>query len=273
MKQKGFILPIILLGITTIILIFLGGYLTIKKQDNINYVNVIKPIEPPSPSPTQIKGKLIHPYNYFGVDTKASLNQIHIIGVLFKPKDIATQIKPEWPRNMESIFKEIKDFYEKQFEGNISITYEVVPEPYTGVKDLEQYNPQELAVELNNNKKDLLRNGVYNIFMIYLVRDEELKKNVIGGNLGGLAPYHAASQYEFWLDDEALNSNNPYGIVGSAHEFGHALGIPHSWELPINVNHDPNFGNTPGDLMGYNNNGLQLKNLYIREDVKKEMGL
>lgn len=271
MRQKGFILPILLIG--AVLLLFFIGYLAVKNQNNTNPVNIIKPTETLAPLPSPITGKLIHPYNFFGVDATASINKIHIIGILFKPKDITTQIKPEWLRNMESIFKEIKDFYEKQFEGNISITYQVVSEPYIGEKDMEQYNPQDLAIELNNNKKDLLQSGVYNIFMIYLVRDQELKKNVIGGNLGGLAQYHAASQYEFWLNNEALNSNDPYGIVGSAHEFGHALGIPHPSDLPANVNSDPNFGNVPGSLMGKNNSGLQLKNLYIRDDVKKAMGL
>ncbi len=99
----------------------------------------------------------------------------------------------------------------------------------------------------------------------------DFKLNILGGNLGGLANLNAATQFEFWLDDQSVNSDT-YGITGSAHEFGHALGIPHPWDLPANVNKEKSFGNVSGSLMGY----LPLKELddnYIRDDVKKEMGL
>lgn len=108
--------------------------------------------------------------------------------------------------------------------------------------------------------------------MVYLVRDPEFKLNVKGGSLGGVASIQAATQYEFWLNKEAVSENDLYGITGSAHEFGHALGIPHPWELPENVNQDPNWGNVQGDLMGYAKSN-NLDNLYIRDDVKKAMGL
>ena len=68
----------------------------------------------------------------------------------------------------------------------------------------------------------------------------------------------------------SLNTNHPKTVL--THEFGHALGIPHPWDLSININHDPNFGNVPGDIMGYSPYPDLDKN-YIRDDIKKVMGL
>lgn len=131
------------------------------------------------------------------------------------PQNISTQIKPEWPQNMEKIFQEIEIFFKKEFNNNIDITYQVISEAYKGEKDIEKYYPHDLAIELNTKKKGLFKKNTHNIFMIYLVRDSEMKKNVSGGSLGGLVVYNAASQFEFWLDNDAIADKNPYGIIGS----------------------------------------------------------
>lgn len=219
--------------------------------------------------------KNIHLFPYYGANPAISIDNLYIIGIIFKPRNIPDVSKPEWPKNMEKIFQEIKIFYEREFGGNINITYQVVSEIYTGDKNIEEYYPSDLAQELNTNKKELFKSNSYSVFMIYLVGDPEFKKNIKGGDLGGLPAYNAASQGAFWLDNEALSPKDPYGINGSAHEFGHALGIPHPWELLVNSGKDKQTVNADsrGDLMGYNNYGLQLKDMYIREDVKREMGL
>lgn len=221
------------------------------------------------------RNKNIHLYPYYGADPSTNINNLHIIGIIFRPKDIPPIAKPEWPKNMEKIFQEIQAFYEREFGRNIDITYQVVSETYIGDKNIEEYYPSDLAIELNTKKKEFLKSNTHNIFMIYLIGDPEFKKNIKGGDLGGLPAYNAASQGAFWLDDEALSPKDPYGINGSAHEFGHALGIPHPWELLVNSGKDKQTVNTDsrGDLMGYNNYGFQLKDMHIREDVKKEMGL
>ena len=165
---------------------------------------------------------------------------------------------------MDKVDSKIKSFFEKQFAYNIEITYKIVSQPIKGKLNISEYTPSALAQEAKEQTSNLAVNDSHNIWMVYLVRDPDYKKNIIGGNLGGLASLQAATQFEFWLDNDMINSS---GLGGSAHEFAHALGIPHPWELPSNTTHDPNYGNVPGDLMGYSNSGLNLDNLYIRDDV------
>lgn len=219
---------------------------------------------------TQVTSQKIHLYPAYGADQNTQINKIHIISLLFVPKDITTPVKSEWLSNMNTTDLKIKNFFEKQFNHKIKISYQVVSEPIIGEQDISNYSPSSLVQEAKAKTSNRAIHDSYNVWMIYLVRDQELTKNIIGGNLGGLVNQQSATQYEFWLDNNMINVT---GIIGSAHEFAHVLGIPHPWELPSNTTHDPNYGNTPGDLMGYSNNGLGLDDLYIREDVKKEMGL
>ncbi len=230
------------------------------------------PTSSPTPSPSITK-KVIHLYPAYGANPNTQINKIHIISLLFVPKDIDTSIKNEWLTNMERVDSKIKSFFEKQFAYNIEVTYKIVSQPIKGRQNISEYTPSTLVQEAKEQTNSLVVGNSHNIWMVYLVRDPEYKKNIIGGNLGGLASLQAATQFEFWLDNDAINSAGQYGLEGSAHEFAHALGIPHPWELPSNTSHDPNYGNIPGDLMGYSNSGLNLDSLYIRDDVKKEMGL
>ena len=224
-------------------------------------------------SPTMaVNKKTIHLAPFYGVDASISINKLNIIGVMFVPKNITKQIKPEWSYNMDKIFARIKKFYEAQFEGNIEITYQVNSAPIKGEENIEDYYPEDFVEEIENKNQNLLKSNTHNVWMIYLVEDPNFKLLVKGGgNLGGLARLNASTQGEFWLDNDAAITGT-YGITGSAHEFGHALGIPHPWDLSININHDPNFGNVPGDIMGYSPYPDLDKN-YIRDDIKKVMGL
>lgn len=213
--------------------------------------------------------KNIHLYPAYELDSRISINKLHVVSLLFVPKDIHTPIKSEWHGNMEKIGSNIKTFFEKEFDNKIAISYEVLEEPVAGDLDISNYTAQSLTYEAHQKTMLHKKENYYTILMIYLVRDPEFKKNIIGGNLGGLPQQSAATQYEYWLDTDMINS---VGLIGSMHEFGHALGIPHPWELPANKLGDPNFGNVPGDLMGYTSNGVEIDNLYIREDVKQVMG-
>lgn len=304
-KQKGFIPILMITGAIIIILGFIGGvsYLGVvsnKPQSQNPMITSSSLQQSPTPIPTSFSStpmltptqtsmpavsstptllptltstKLIHLYPAYGADPTVGINKIHTIYLLFEAKDINTSIKEEWYTNMNLIAQKLKKFYEKQFLNNIEITYKIVSQPVTGNKNLEDYSPYSLVQEVRDSTTSLVVNGAYNVWMVYVVRDPEFKKNVQGGNLGGVVTLQAATMGEFWLDNEAVITKNAYGFTGSAHEFGHALGIPHPWELPANVNQDPNFGNVPGDLMGYSSGNITLDSLYIRDDVKKTMGL
>lgn len=278
-ESKGFAPIFIIIIIAAVVLgfLFFKNYLIPDIPSTTNNNPTIQPLKsaqnPTITSiPTPKTGKKnIHLYPFYGADPNISINKLNIIGVMFVPKNITSQIKPEWLTNMEKIFARIKKFYETQFENNIEITYQVITIPIKGEEDIENYYPNTLVQEIEQNNQNLVKGNTHNVWMVYLVRDSDKKLNLKGGNLGGLARLNASTQYEFWLDNEGTFADS-YGITGSAHEFGHALGIPHPWDLPININHDPNFGNVPGDIMGYSSYKDLDKN-YIRDDIKKEMGL
>ncbi|MBI2598753.1 hypothetical protein HYW40_00825 [Candidatus Curtissbacteria bacterium] len=167
----------------------------------------------------------------------------------------------------------IKLLFEREFENNIEITYTVVPNAIHGINNIEVYNPWSLAKEGREQTEKYAKEGYYNIWMLYLVRDPDLKKNLQGGSLGGVADLQSATQFEYWLGNDAVNSSDPFGIKGSAHEFGHALGMPHPWELPNNKTGGKSDNSYKGDVMSYVNNGLKVDQLFIDSEMKKAMGL
>lgn len=274
-----------LLGLL-ITLLFVGGYYYLNNRTAANpdssdknqpvlvtdspVVNQPKPSTLNATPQTSQTNKNIYLYPAYGADPSISINTLHVVITLFAPKDINTPIKNEWFNNMEQVGATIKTFFENEFDNTISISYEILKDPILGDLDISSYTPTSMTLEVQQKTNSYVKENSHTVWMIYLVRDPEFKKNIIGGNLGGLPQYAAATQFEYWLDNETFNST---GLLGSLHEFGHVLGIPHPWELPTNISGDPNFGNVPGDLMGYSNKGINLIDLYIREDVKKTMGL
>lgn len=220
--------------------------------------------------PVEQKLNYIHLYPAYGTDPNVNISKVNVIPVFFVAKDQKGIIKTDWKNNIKVVMSKIKIFFEKEFKNKIEISYTTSPITIKGDKNIEDYFIEDIVSEAKEKSQNLVQSNSYNVWMIYFVRDS-LNKSV-KGNLGAYPSLSGAVQYEFWLDNDAVNSKDPYGLTGSAHEFGHILGIPHPWELPANINSDPNFGNVQGDLMGYSNNG-KLEKLYIREDVKKEMGL
>lgn len=238
-------------------------------SQEIEVEKIIESIQTPLPTAAKtIKPLFVYPE--YGIDPTIQINTIHIISVLFIPKDITTPVKPEWMSNMGTINTNIKRLFEREFQGHMKISHTVLNQPTIGSLNIEEYVPDSIVLEVREKNAGQIRSGFHNVWMVYVVRDQDYAKNVAGGNLGGVPLLNASTQFEFWLDNEGASS---YGLQGSAHEFGHALGIPHPWDLPANPNNDPNFGNVPGDLMGYQNNSVPFDKLYIRDDVKKKMGL
>ena len=206
-----------------------------------------------------------------GADRSVSINDIHVIGVMFSPTDGSKIVKSYWPSNMESIFSELEEFYEGQFPGSLEINFTVIDSLVNGDQNAISYTPHSMTAEAIQKTGKYAKQGKHNIWMIYFVRDENLSINLQRGSLGGIVEQNAATQFEFWLDNDAVGKTG-YGTIGSLHEFGHALGIPHPWELPANTTGEADFGNVPGDIMGYNNDGVSVDDMYLRDDVKAEMG-
>lgn len=231
------------------------------------------PNTPRSPSPSFSVAKNIHPYPAYGVNPSLSLNKIKIISLIFIPKDVSIQPKTEWYSNMEYIDNKIKEFFQREFQNNVGVSSTIVSTPITGIKNIGEYTSYDIALEVLQNTSQLSDSNLYNTRLIYLVRDLANNKN-LNGNMGSYPTIAISLQGEFWLDNNAVRTEtNAYGLMGSAHEFAHLLGIPHPWELPANTLHDPNYGNVPGDLMSYSNNDVRFDNLYLRDDVKSAMGL
>jgi hypothetical protein len=70
----------------------------------------------------------------------------------------------------------------------------------------------------------------------------------------------------FELEDGMITGPSEMGLLVSAHEFAHLLGVPHPWEM------DPAVADSPDNLMGYQAHGL-LSDTHILDQVKTEMGL
>lgn len=283
MKEKGFVLvPIII-----VLLIAIGGYFGYRffQQQNQAITSDLSLSTPgtslsptlspntivSSPIPNEVQKAALRLYPSPDADQSVYINNTHVIGVLFSPSDGSKTIKSHWLANMGSIFADLKRFYEHQFPGSLSITYTIVGSLINGDGPANSYTPESMAIEAIQKTNEYKKAGQHNVWMIYFVRDDGLTINVLGGSLGGVVKQNAATQFEFWLDDDAVGEKG-YGTIGSLHEFGHALGIPHPWELPANTMHDPNFGNVPGDVMGYMNSGVSVSGLYLRDDVKQAMG-
>lgn len=233
----------------------------------------ITPNAPKSPSPTSPVAKNIHPYPAYDVNSNLSLANIKIVSLIFIPKDVNLQPKTEWFTNMEYINSKIKEFFEREFQNNINISYLALPTPINGEKNISEYTAHGIALEATQKTVQYSNSNSYNTRIVYIVRDLANGKN-LSGEMGSFPTIAVSEQGEFWLDNNAVHpETNAYGLVGSAHEFAHLLGIPHPWELPTNSLHDPNYGNVPGDLMSYSNNDVKFENLYLRDDVKSEMGL
>jgi hypothetical protein len=276
--RKGFILPLVIVIVALVAVA--GAFYLAKKSSGPTATNpVVQQEAQPSSSPTlntpPITTRTIHgyPLDLYGFDKTKSINKTHIISFLFIPKNISTTPKPEWFENMKKTNNGIKFLFEREFENNIEITYTVVSNEVHGVNNIEEYTPWSLAKEGRELTEKYAKEGYSNIWMLYLVRDNEYKQNLKGGSLGGAADLQSATQFEYWLDNDAVNSSDPFGIKGSAHEFGHALGMPHPWELPGNKTGGKSDNSYRGDVMGYVNNGLKIDQLFVDSEMKKAMGL
>lgn len=253
----------------TLLLVSLAVYSKVVDTNRTTSIDQTTRNTPPS-QPEDTRSPL-YAYPEFGLDGTEKVNNVHIISVVFAPTDADEAIPSNWNKNLEFINKEINSFFEREFNHQMTVTSSAVQEVIKGRLPLASYNSQSIAREVKEQTSQYAKESAYNVWMVYLARDKGLDKEY---RLDvSTIDQQVHFMYLFWLEDEAVHEHN-YGIVGSAHEFGHLLGIPHPWDLPENRGRNTQEVNVEsrGDLMSYNNEG-KLSDLHLNQEVKKRMGL
>lgn len=241
-------------------------YTRVDRDDNHPYISFA-----PTPSNNDNRQPL-YTYPEFGLSGAERINDVNIISIVFVPQDADETIPARWRENTVYINNEIKRFFEREFERNMRIT-QSYPKIVYGDMTLDKYTPLSIAREVKQKTKTLNNASAYNVRMVYLVRDKNLDKEYVLDV--SVINQQVHFMYVFWLEDEAITGSDQYGLTGSAHEFGHLLGMPHPWDLPENKGSNAQEVNAEhrGDIMSYDTYGYELKDLYVDPVVKRRMGL
>jgi len=208
---------------------------------------------------------------------KLCLDKITIKGIYFVAKNQTSGIKSYWKESMLNILTQIKNFYEAQFENKIQIT---VDEPIMiyGDNNIEQYG--QYLIDKETRVKISIDKSNFTVIMYYPIQGEGDKRVMDSAWGGGAFVGNSSSAMNnwFWLDPDMMKEPDYQGAVLSAHEFGHAIGIPHPWDEEINKDADGNiinrgYGNEEiGSLMSYGGlKGPLIPNAFIRDDIKNKM--
>lgn len=216
--------------------------------------------------------KTIHLYPGYSLDPTIKINRIKLINLFFVPKGESEEIKQEWLSNLDFINKSVVKFYEKQFDYNITVNYQIISNPIKGVNYLSDYESWNIIQEVNDLTKEYEDPESYNIKIIFSTTGDK-SNNFIQGGFGAFTDQSAVFWWAQKLDNYFVKCSHEDSLKDFGHEVGHILGIPHPWEFPINRTGDANFGKVKGDIMSYENGTADFDQLYIRDDVKKEMGL
>lgn len=230
----------------------------------------------PSPLPKDCKVKTYQDKFISGVGEHCLDKIVIIKGVYFVAKNQSTGIKSYWEDNMLNIFTQIKNFYGSQFNNKIQINIDT-PIIIYGDKNIEEYN--QYLIDVESRTKINIDKSNFVVLMYYPIQGESNKN--IQGNFGGggeVDNSSSAMNSWFWLDPDMMKQPDYQGAYLSAHEFGHALGIPHPWEEEANKDNNgniinPSYGNDEiGSLMSYGGQKPPLvPNSFIRDDVKNKM--
>lgn len=266
----------------TVKVTLIGDVTTTSATSTINLIKTATP----TPTSTPISACNVYTYQdkyYYGVG-RHCLDKITIQGVYFVAKNQITGIKTYWKDNMLDIFTQIKNFYEGQFINKIQININT-PIIVYGDRNIEEYDQSTIEQEARQ-KVQLDTANDFTVLMLYPIQGED-DKHVVGNFGGGGESGNSSSAMNswFWLDPKFLGtvtakggSVDYTGYLGSAHEFGHSLGIPHPWEEEINKDSkgniiDPNYGNYEiGSLMSYaGQKGPLIPNSFIRTAAKQKM--
>lgn len=244
---------------------------TVNEPNNPTTITVL-PTTTPAPKPVP------HLYPAFNLDSDTSIETVNVIAGFFVAADIEKEVSLPRKQNLNTVMQDCDEFWEREFDGQMNFVQSVLSTPIVGEKNIAEYDIYSAIAEFKNKTEYYRLPGCYNIWMIYVVRDDYSQD--IGG--GGAVPSaQVAVQYEFWLDDEALIGGpitssgefaTQYGTIGSAHEIGHLFGFPHPWNLPVEITGgDPNYGQSGDDVMAYvHNDAVQglLTNMHLNGYMK-----
>jgi len=222
---------------------------------------------------------------YYG-GNQMCIDNIWVKGVYFIAKDQTSSFQSYWSESILNVLGQIKSFYENQFDNKIKITIDNTPIVIYGEKDIGDYNYSSIAQEVYNKVSVNFPIGNYFIDIQTYVVDGA--NGVNGNNLytGSIFINNKVGSINQsgWLNPESLGTvttkygTDYSGYLGSAHEFGHSLGIPHPWEEELNKDSkgniiNPTYGNDEiGSIMSYNGlKGPLIPNSFIRTQVKQKM--
>ncbi len=240
----------------------------------------------PTPTATTTNCKVFtYKDKYYG-GGQLCIDSIWVKGVYFIAKDQTSGFQSYWSQGMLDIFGQIKSFYESQFDNKIKIAVDNTPTIVYGEKNIGEYNSGSIAQEVYNKVSGSFPRGDYFIDIQTFVVDGA--NGVNGSNLYNGTIFinnrGGSVNQSGWLNPESHGTvttkygTDYSGYLGSAHEFGHSLGIPHPWDEEINKDSvgnviNPQYGNDEmGSLMSYGGQrGPLIPNSFIRAQVKQKM--
>jgi len=225
---------------------------------------------PTSPKPPDEPTVSIHLYPAYGLDPSILCSRSRIKVIYFVPKGQEAGIYAGWQAAAQDTFGQVKMFFEREFEGHLRIETDILDTIVFGEEseypnEIDATNEIETAVFHNSGAYydagfAMEYPGEYAVRMVFFVNGAE--GNFVEMPGGAYSWNRYAYNPWFWLEEPLMD-----GIVGSAHEFGHLLGMPHPWEM------DPPYPRTPGDIMSYETEGYTLMQCFVMDEMKRRMGL
>lgn len=291
---RGFAVTVLIIGLgltlvsATVIFVLLRTNMSFPKQSDQPTNKVYSSMG--SPKIDTINEPLkIHAYR----NPNVSLRRIQVYGVLFVPKNIELEKSKQyqqhisdWPNVMEAVIKRTTDFWSRELDGRAQFSIEIIKVPIEGSRILSDYNfsrVQEEVIQALGEKVFLPESGEdTTVTAVYVANDDECAEYSKLGYSSyqecGIAKgkiYYDYSRGTLWFlvstDIFYAESQGPHGPITTAHEFGHALGIPHPYDDYELSSGDLNFGKESGNLMGHGQ--CKLEDCFLMKEQKELMGL